>query len=342
MLKNIASTTESRIRRMAQFFSLFTAFAFFICAAQSIGAATYTVTTTADSGAGSLRQAVLDANATTANDVIVFNIPAAQCDAMTGVCTITLTNTAGNDEITVSSAGGALTINGTDANRLTISGGAGDDRIFYVNGTTFTLRGVTLTGGGGTGQAFNNVGGAIFASGGTLILRAVHVTGNSSVESGGGVYIHGGSNHQFYNSTFSSNVSTGNSGGAFLTTGGLIVVNTTISGNTANRYGGGFMSIFAAGSTILQNSTVVNNTAQTEKGGGIAVTDNAVLSLSNSIIASNSNAVSPEIYLDFGGTGTSSGYNLIGDSAGDSTATGTSTISYQSTESKTRRRYLTL
>ena len=34
-----------------------------------------TVTTTADSGAGSLRQAILDANATTADDTIDFNIP---------------------------------------------------------------------------------------------------------------------------------------------------------------------------------------------------------------------------------------------------------------------------
>ncbi|MCA9431079.1 MAG: hypothetical protein KC940_11280, partial [Candidatus Omnitrophica bacterium] len=39
-------------------------------------AATLTVTTTADSGAGSLRQAILDANASTGVlDVIQFNIP---------------------------------------------------------------------------------------------------------------------------------------------------------------------------------------------------------------------------------------------------------------------------
>src|SRR5512132_218652 len=40
-------------------------------------AATYTVTTTADSGAGSLRQAILDANANLGPDEIRFNIPAA-------------------------------------------------------------------------------------------------------------------------------------------------------------------------------------------------------------------------------------------------------------------------
>jgi len=40
-------------------------------------AATFTVTTTADSGPGSLRQAITDANATVPGDTIVFNIPGA-------------------------------------------------------------------------------------------------------------------------------------------------------------------------------------------------------------------------------------------------------------------------
>jgi hypothetical protein len=48
-----------------------------------VSAATFTVTTTADSGAGSLRQAIDDANATPGADTIVFDIPGA------GVHTIT-------------------------------------------------------------------------------------------------------------------------------------------------------------------------------------------------------------------------------------------------------------
>jgi hypothetical protein len=53
--------------------------------AASAGAATFTVTTTADSGAGSLRQAIIDANAAPGADTIAFNIPGA------GVHTIALT-----------------------------------------------------------------------------------------------------------------------------------------------------------------------------------------------------------------------------------------------------------
>ena len=54
-------------------------------------AASFTVTKTADSGAGSLRQAILDANGAPGTDTIVFAIPASDsnCDPTTHVCTIT-------------------------------------------------------------------------------------------------------------------------------------------------------------------------------------------------------------------------------------------------------------
>src|SRR6266849_2964339 len=49
------------------------------------------VTNTDDSGSGSLRQAIQDANATAGTDTIEFNIPATDpnCNAITHVCTIT-------------------------------------------------------------------------------------------------------------------------------------------------------------------------------------------------------------------------------------------------------------
>jgi len=59
---------------------------FFTAAAAS--ATTFTVTNTADSGAGSLRQAILDANANAGLDTITFNVSGAGCDG-SGVCTIT-------------------------------------------------------------------------------------------------------------------------------------------------------------------------------------------------------------------------------------------------------------
>ena len=51
--------------------------------------ATFSVTTTADDGAGSLREAITDANNTAGPDTIEFNIPEGQCQ-VSGVCVIIL------------------------------------------------------------------------------------------------------------------------------------------------------------------------------------------------------------------------------------------------------------
>ena len=58
-------------------------------ASSPLAAATFTVTTNADSGVGSLRQAILDANGAAGVDTIDFAIPVGQCSPA-GVCTITL------------------------------------------------------------------------------------------------------------------------------------------------------------------------------------------------------------------------------------------------------------
>ena len=49
--------------------------ALLLLAAGPLGAATFTVTTTADSGAGSLRQAITDANSNVGSQTIQFAIP---------------------------------------------------------------------------------------------------------------------------------------------------------------------------------------------------------------------------------------------------------------------------
>ena len=60
-----------------------------LCLASAAGAATFTVTNTNDSGPGSLRQAITDANDNAGADTIAFAIPGADpgCDG-SGVCTI--------------------------------------------------------------------------------------------------------------------------------------------------------------------------------------------------------------------------------------------------------------
>lgn len=59
--------------------------------AGGVGAVTFTVTSTNDSGPGSLRQAILDANSTAGPDDVAFNIAGAGCVGSPAVCTINVT-----------------------------------------------------------------------------------------------------------------------------------------------------------------------------------------------------------------------------------------------------------
>jgi IPT/TIG domain len=65
------------------------AFAIMILSASISTAATFTVTNTTDSGPGSLRQAILDANALAGLDTIAFAVTGTGCAGSPAVCTIT-------------------------------------------------------------------------------------------------------------------------------------------------------------------------------------------------------------------------------------------------------------
>ena len=173
-----------------------------------------------------LRAAVEEANALAGDDTI--NFAASLMNA-----TITLTT---GVQITVNGAGGTLQINGLGANKLTVDGGAGSNRIFFtVGAATLTITGLTMQNGGAVGIGPD--GGAINASGGTLVLNAVLVQNNhAGANNGGGIYFNGGTNHRILNSTISNN-SSANGGGFYLAGGTLFMANSTISGNTITGSG---------------------------------------------------------------------------------------------------------
>ena len=151
--------------------------------------ATFTVSTTSDSGAGSLRQAVIDANAAAGADTIVFDA------ALTagGAATINL-STSGNSTAGPSALGitSEITITGpTGSNGITLNNTLVDQRLFYVSAAgNLTLDSLTLSGGkakggngtnGGGGAA--GLGGAVFNAG-SLTLRNSTLSGN---QAGGGI-----------------------------------------------------------------------------------------------------------------------------------------------------------
>ena len=102
--------------------------------------ATFTVTNTADSGAGSLRQAILDANAALGADTIAFAIPGS------GVHTITPTTPLPTitDPVTLN----GYTQPGSSPNTLAV----GDDAVLLIelSGLTSGGTGIAITGGGST------------------------------------------------------------------------------------------------------------------------------------------------------------------------------------------------
>ncbi len=185
-------------------------------AALSAQAATFTVTSTGDSGAGSLRQAIHDANALAGDDTINFSL--SNCP-----CAIALTS----GELSIAN-NGKLTISGPGANQLSVSGSS-ISRVFFIQANAnAAISNLTVTG----GNAANSIGGGIFSDG-TLTLNNSTVSGNSAIEygAGGGITIIGGT------AVISNSTVTGNSalfgGGIFEEGSSTEIVNTIIAGNTA-------------------------------------------------------------------------------------------------------------
>ena len=323
---------------------------FVFITAFSVAAATYQVSNTADSGTGSLRQAVADANATSADDTINFNIASTDSNcAANGVCTITLTG----GVIKVQATGGALTIaNQTGAGRLLISGNNAS-RVFETGDVdvagSLTLDGITVTRGVSGGFSGSGVLGVVRNFRGTLtIMNSVFTenTGgvviyseffggrgnlnisNTTVDNNAGIGIYftnlvsQGGTANIINSTISNNTATsGNGGGIYFLGEKLNLTNSTVSGNSSSQ-GAGLFLAHASGPTdyVLTNNTITNNTA-TSGGGGIHVFQTTI-KLRNTIVAGNmSSGGTPDFFIQFGRV-ISLGNNLIGNSTNTGSGTG--------------------
>ena len=210
-------------------------------------ATTIVVNNTNDSGPGSLRQALVDAND---GDTI-------DATGISGAITLT------TGELVVDKS---VTINGAGADLLAVDGNA-TIRAFQVgSGTTVTISDLTIRNcqGGFGGGILNGAaatltitnctlsgntgafGGATYNAG-TLTIVNSTISGNTANE-GGGIY--NANTLTITNSTFSGNASGG--GGAILSLGTLQIANSTLSGNSASFAGGIFnLGTLQIGNTIL-------------------------------------------------------------------------------------------
>ena len=284
--------------------------------------ATFTVTNLFDSGTGSFRQAIFNANTQAGVDEIIFD---------TGGVPSTITLTSGALNIADS-----VNILGPGANLLTVSGN-NNSRIFNINNRgsdilDVLISGLTLTNGNATSS-----GGAIFNAGDLKIVNSTisgnRVEGSDSVYnyyynyydnfgfgyytdagdgSGGGIYNSGEltitnsiirDNTVYGGDSFKPNPGNGNGGGIFNSSGSLEVNNSIISGNRAfggySEYtsgtgnGGGIFN--RSGDVTLNSSTISSNGAfggvgfgggGTADGGGI-VNSSGDLVVTNSTITDN-------------------------------------------------------
>ena len=242
-----------------------------VSAAGPAGAISSQVTTTADSGPGSLREAIASADD---GDTITF------APALAGQ-TIELAS-----ELRINEA---ITIDGLGAGSLTVdANGAG--RAFYLyQGTPMgpiTITGLTITGGdaadgGGIhslerdvvlddvdieGNAAENLGGGIFLAGGQLTLTSSTVSGNTASHGGG---INLGSRYAYGDTS-------------------ATITNTTVEYNTAQYDGGGVALDTTYGTVNIMGSHIDHNDSDNGAGGGIDIYQNAApVTITNTTISHN-------------------------------------------------------
>ena len=275
------------------------------------------VTTNADSGPGSLRQAINDA---CPGSIITF-------DMSQVVSPITLTSGAlGTDK--------GLTISGPGASQLAVVANGGAvfqaapvfPTVVMVSGLALKngaspMGGVSHSGSGTLNIAgcfvSNNVsstsGGGVWNQAGIINIIDSTLDSNSTPGSGGGV-LNGAGTINIVNSTLSNNSSFFAGGGAGLcnsSTGTVNLTNCTISNNSASAFGGpgraGGILNQSTGTVNITNCTIANNTA--DIGGGIVNLSSGLVQIRNSIVGLNTGGTSSP---DVNGAFTTQGHNLIG------------------------------
>jgi hypothetical protein len=268
--------------------------------------ATFTVSTLADDGIGSLRQAIDQANAAQGADVVEF------ASGVEGVITLTSGQIEIRDSLTIDGPGAdLLTVSGNDQSRVLSVIGAAEERLFVTIGGLTLANGngdnteVGLRAGGALLSLFSvsltiqdsvirdsvgNSGGGVAARGidNDLVIERSQILNNESVgvlSDGGGVSVSGRS-FQFIDSTADGNIASYSGGGLSIQTDTGVVFGSTISNNIASSGGGGGLQAGLINTTTITNSTIADNQANGGfSGGGILAFD--VMAINNSTIVRN-------------------------------------------------------
>lgn len=240
------------------------------------------VTTASDGGPGSLRQAILDANATPGADLIEITATG-RLDLLSGLPTITA----------------PLSIEGPGAAQFQIDG-QNLYRVFDINRAAVTIADVTIQHGQVSGPTDDGAG---IRSTGTLTLTRVAVRDNTASDDGAGVY--STAPVTSIDSIFEGNTSAAGNGGALFASNTAVISGSRFAGNTSRGDGGAIFAlvslaatgsrfeanqcmasscdggaIFGFSQTSIAGTVFLNNTAQDRGGavsapGGVNLTDSS-------------------------------------------------------------------
>jgi parallel beta-helix repeat protein len=257
-----------------------------IASVQSVHAAIITVTNMNDSGPGTLRQALVDANDGDTIQIV--------SDRPTGI-QLTSGELLVNKNVSI-----ITTIDRKQPVYRSQARGTPAFRIFHIApGKNVTISRLVISNG------FTNSDGAgIWNDRGTLTINNCRITGNAAGQSGGGIY--NDASHGRGNAILAINSNSlidGNSardgGGIANEINGRIdnesnntsvtINNSTVSGNSARNDGGGILSgsAFGTANTTIDSCTVSGNSAGSS-GGGISIEGDDDTIISNSTISGNS------------------------------------------------------
>ena len=270
------------IRAIANF--AFAICAVFILSVSAAQAATFTVTNTNDSGAGSFRQAILDANAAVGADDILFSIPSPNTIApLSSLPAIT-------DTLTVGS-GSVFTLSGASAGPNGIG--------LHVSAPNCIIQGMRII-------RFEEAGIRIDRNGNNTTVRGNYIGTDPSNATGLGNFNRGilivgttgntigGPNGGNPTLDFNRNIISGNSGrGIEITAGGAATIINNFIGTTDSGTGDlgnlshGIQIVNSSGSTIGGTAANLRNIISGNNGSGVFIVGDVGTPAANNVVLGN-------------------------------------------------------
>jgi hypothetical protein len=263
----------------------------------AVAQAVTTVTNTNDSGAGSLRAAIVAANGAPSPGGTIDFAP-----GLSGTITLTTGVLPITQSVTIAGPGaGTITIDGNDSTTVFDIAPSAADQNVTISGVTITNGSATTNGGG---ILTNNLS-SLTLSGVTISGNHVSITDPAGSSGGGGVYVNGGT-LEVDNSTITNNTVTltgagsgSSGGGGIYNNGGDITLSgSQVTGNTVHQTtssgssgGGGIYAdsgeIDLTNSSVQGNAYTIDSTGGDSDGGGGIYDNGSSVSLGNSHVDAN-------------------------------------------------------